>query len=64
MNDKKQLIKLVLAEYADKIATETINNIKKDTKPVKCIENIEIQVLQEVVNILTKKLKKVNWNRI
>ena len=58
MESKKELVKLVLAEYADKIANETINNIKKDTLPVKCIDNIEIQVLQEVVSILSKKIKK------
>lgn len=58
MDKKKELIRTVLAEYADKIASETINNIKKDTLSLKWVDNIEIQILQEVVNILSKKIKK------
>ena len=57
MENKEQIIFLVLAEYATKIAVETINNIKKDTSKINFINGIEKKVLKEVVNILTKKLK-------
>lgn len=56
MENKEQIISLVLAEYADKIAIENINNIKKDTSKINFINGIENKVLKEVVNILTKKL--------
>jgi hypothetical protein len=57
MENKEQIISLVLAEYADKIAIETINNIKKDTSKINFINGVENKVLKEVLNILTKKLK-------
>ncbi len=55
---KKELVKIALKEFSNTIAKDTIDLIEEKTKPLNWIEKADIYVIQEVINILNKKIKK------